>query len=205
MKLRRRIGSVFLAFAMALSLIPSVAVSALAADGDAEVITQWGTSSRYRVDGKDLAKMLVENDVPANADVSAINIHFKSDYKIGVNYGRVFGLYMENPVNTRDWVTSQDFLNRYDAVRPDNIDYLEIQIKDGETIQIAGEDLTWDCNQTTLTTYRYHLKLKNAETSTVTFWYQPAANLHWTEYATVTVKTGSVLGDQMPDAPKWIA
>ena len=31
MKLRRRIGSVFLAFAMALSLIPSVAVSALAA------------------------------------------------------------------------------------------------------------------------------------------------------------------------------
>ena len=32
MKLRRRIGSVFLAFAMALSLIPSVAVSALAAD-----------------------------------------------------------------------------------------------------------------------------------------------------------------------------
>ena len=36
MKLRRRIGSVFLAFAMALSLIPSVAVSALAAGGDAE-------------------------------------------------------------------------------------------------------------------------------------------------------------------------
>lgn len=33
MKLRRRIGSVFLAFAMALSLIPSVAVSALAATG----------------------------------------------------------------------------------------------------------------------------------------------------------------------------
>ena len=37
MKLRRRIGSVFLAFAMALSLIPSVAVSALAADLDEPV------------------------------------------------------------------------------------------------------------------------------------------------------------------------
>ena len=205
MKLRRRIGSVFLAFAMALSLIPSVAVSALAADDNAEIITQVGTSSRYRVDGKDLAKMLVANDVSANADVNAINIHFKSDYKIGANYGRVFGLYMENPVNTRDWVTSQDFLNRYADVRPDNIDYLEIQVKDGKTIQIKGEDLTWDCKQTSVATYRYHLKLKNAEISTVTFWYQPAANLHWTEYATVTVKTGSVLGDQMPDDPKWIA
>ena len=205
MKLRRRIGSVFLAFAMALSLIPSVAVSALAADDNAEIITQAGTSSRYRVDGKDLAKMLVANDVSANADVNAINIHFKSDYKIGANYGRVFGLYMENPVNTRDWVTSQDFLNRYADVRPDNIDYLEIQVKDGKTIQIKGEDLTWDCKQTSVATYRYHLKLKNAEISTVTFWYQPAANLHWTEYATVTVKTGSVLGDQMPDDPKWIA
>ena len=205
MKLRRRIGSVFLAFAMALSLIPSVAVSALAADDNAEIITQAGTSSRYRVDGKDLAKMLVANDVSANAEVNAINIHFKSDYKIGANYGRVFGLYMENPVNTRDWVTSQDFLNRYADVRPDNIDYLEIQVKDGKTIQIKGEDLTWDCKQTSVATYRYHLKLKNAEISTVTFWYQPAANLHWTEYATVTVKTGSVLGDQMPDDPKWIA
>ena len=41
MKLRRRIGSVFLAFAMALSLIPSVAVSALAAPED-ESITVTG-------------------------------------------------------------------------------------------------------------------------------------------------------------------
>ena len=47
MKLRRRIGSVFLAFAMALSLIPSVAVSALAAEpGDAtDYITLSNNSS----------------------------------------------------------------------------------------------------------------------------------------------------------------
>ena len=51
MKLRRRIGSVFLAFAMALSLIPSVAVSALAADTPADnhyVTVNYDTGSYKR-------------------------------------------------------------------------------------------------------------------------------------------------------------
>ena len=43
MKLRRRIGSVFLAFAMALSLIPSVAVSALAATGNDSKVGDYVT------------------------------------------------------------------------------------------------------------------------------------------------------------------
>ena len=55
MKLRRRIGSVFLAFAMALSLIPSVAVSALAAtaEGDNSLVTleyeNDGSAAKYTV------------------------------------------------------------------------------------------------------------------------------------------------------------
>ena len=55
MKLRRRIGSVFLAFAMALSLIPSVAVSALAATAggnDSLVTLEYendGFANNYRV------------------------------------------------------------------------------------------------------------------------------------------------------------
>ena len=55
MKLRRRIGSVFLAFAMALSLIPSVAVSALAATAggnDSLVTLEYendGVANNYRV------------------------------------------------------------------------------------------------------------------------------------------------------------
>ena len=55
MKLRRRIGSVFLAFEMALSLIPSVAVSALAAtaEGDNSLVTleyeNDGSAAKYTV------------------------------------------------------------------------------------------------------------------------------------------------------------
>ena len=188
-KLRKSL-SWLLTVAMIFSLFCGMIPTASAVDG---------TLFRYCVESADLAKMLVQNNYSENEDVNGISITFSEKYVLK----DTFDFYQPNPENSNDWVTT-DFSNFSENVQPDKIEYLTIKLSDG-TIQIKSEDLTWDYIERSPGMYQYNLMLRNPEVSTVTFMCQEIANLHWSEYTTRTVKTGTALGDQMPEPPEWIA
>ena len=190
MKLRRRIGSAFLALIMVISLIPTVAVSALAAGGE---IYEGNDTFYYHITDSSLANMVSEKTSGSStSDVEQVSVTFHEDYSAGGQKTFVF----------RGGYTIA-LSNISDNVQPDDIDYLTISFVDGTSVQIPQNELSWTWVDTL--PRRYDLRLATDEnTCTVTFYYQYGDTVDgssWREYKQVTVQKGQSLGDDMPALP----
>ena len=131
-------------------------------------------------------------------DVADVSITFEHAY-----YGnRTFNFYQEDPVNS-DEFRSLEFSPTAprNAAWPSDIESLTITLENGQSVKVLDSELA--CRRDR---YNYYLSMANADAySVVTFMWQPAANLTWTEFAIRVVETGETLGTQMPGDPEWTA
>ena len=211
MKLRRRIGSVFLAFAMALSLIPSVAVSALAAE-------PGETVNRIRLMEKDSwnlatiqrAGYSTENVLWANVT----EVRFFTDDGEYTNWGIAEEL---NCYSHEGYLATDSGTK----ISPSDIDRISVKlnfayngvqagdIKYGVTAVFHKEDFETTYTEGAAGVREYaELSLKNGidipeNQCAVTFMFQPIGATTWELYDIVYVNKGTSIGDNMPPTPDY--
>lgn len=154
MKLRRRIGSVFLAFAMALSLIPSVAVSSLAVPETestgvtdvtgGEPFTIENASVDFRLGTTQLYKLLMLEAPETSAKTEINSVYLLLNQKHSV-LGTEAQLYPIGAANRdTDWYNCSGNYNWNHTLEPSNIRGLRINYThngQGGTAEISPQDL----------------------------------------------------------------
>ena len=213
MKLRRRIGSVFLAFAMALSLIPSVAVSALAAE-------PGETVNRIRLMEKDSwnlatiqrAGYSTENVLWANVT----EVRFFTDDGEYTNWGIA-------SEEVPDCYSHEGYLatDSGTKISPSDIDRICVKLnfaykgweafdpQYGVTAVFHKEDFETTYTEGAAGVREYaELSLKNGidipeNQCAVTFMFQPIGATTWELYDIVYVNKGTSIGDNMPPTPDY--
>lgn len=154
MKLRRRISSVFLAFAMALSLIPSVAVSALAAPETestgvtdvtgGEPFTIENASVDFRLGTTQLYKLLMLEapETSAKTEINSVYLLLNQEHSVLGTEAQLYPIGAAN--RDTDWYNCSGNYNWNHTLEPSNIRGLRINYThngQGGTAEISPQDL----------------------------------------------------------------